>query len=360
MSNYVVLKNGKMAFHPGYYIEEYLEETGLTQEDFAKRLGTTPKNISLLIRGNQRLSVDIASKLSRMMGTSIKVWLNLQSEFDALIAEDEQDNTIEEELKILEKLDYNYFTKNFGLKELPRKKKEQVVELRTFLNVASLEVFANKDMFVRFRGSISDDQSNIIKANIMVQIATNIALNKTDTPKFNKQKLDEAIEYALTITNKPEEITRTLKAKLYDAGINLVLLPHLSGSKINGATKIINKHVMLMISDRNHYSDSFWFTLFHEIGHIVNGDFGISFENEKGIEEDNANTFAQDKLIPKDEYNAFINKKQFSAYSVKNFAKSIERNVGIVVGRLEKEKYISYGDPRFKNLKQQYTIEITK
>ena len=360
MSNYVVLKNGKIAFHPGYYIEEYLEETGLTQEDFAKRLGTTPKNISLLIRGSQRLSVDIASKLSRMMGTSIKVWLNLQSEYDALIAEDEQDNTIEEELKILEKLDYNYFINNFGLKELPRKKKEQVVELRTFLNVASLEVFENKDMFVRFRGSISDEQSSIIKANIMVQIATNIALNKTDTPKFNKHKLDEAIEYALAITDKPEEITSTLKDKLYEAGINLVLLPHLSGSKINGATKLINKHVMLMISDRNHYSDSFWFTLFHEIGHIVNGDFGISFENEKGIEEDNANAFAQDKLIPKEKYEAFVSKKSFTAYSVRKFAKSIERNVGIVVGRLEKEKYISYGDPRFNGLKQQYTIAITK
>lgn len=360
MSNYVVLKNGKMAFHPGYYIEEYLQETGLTQEDFAKRLGTTPKNISLLIRGSQSLSVDIASKLSRMMGTSIKLWLNLQSEYDALIAEEENDETIEEELMILEKLDYNYFKNNFGLKDLPRKKKEQVIELRNFLNVASLEVFKNKDMFVRFRGNISEEQSNIIKANIMVQIATNIALKKTETPKYDKHKLNDAIEYALTITNKPEEITSTLKEKFYDAGINLVLLPHLSGSKINGATKLINKHIMLMISDRNHYSDSFWFTLFHEIGHIVNGDFGISFEDEKGIEEDKANKFAQDKLIPQDKYNVFVNRNNFTAYSVKNFAKTIERNAGIVVGRLEKEKYISYGDPRFKGLKQQYTIEITQ
>ena len=59
-------------------------------------------------------------------------------------------------------------------------------------------------------------------------------------------------------------------------------------------------------------------------------------------------------------YDVFVNRNNFTAYSVKSFAKSIERNTGIVVGRLEKEKYISYGDPRFKGLKQQYTIDFIK
>ena len=50
MSNYIEYNN-KIAFHPGYYIKEIVDESGLTQEDFAKRLDTTPKNLSLLIRG---------------------------------------------------------------------------------------------------------------------------------------------------------------------------------------------------------------------------------------------------------------------------------------------------------------------
>ena len=61
-----------------------------------------------------------------------------------------------------------------------------------------------------------------------------------------------------------------------------MILPNLSGSKINGATKKIGKNVMLMVSDRRLYSDTFWFTLFHEIGHIMNGDYGISFDKETG------------------------------------------------------------------------------
>ena len=82
MSNYIEY-NGKIAFHPGYYIKEIVEESGLTQEDFAKRLDTTPKNLSLLLRGKQSLSVDMAMKLASMVGTSFNFWMSLQNSEDA-------------------------------------------------------------------------------------------------------------------------------------------------------------------------------------------------------------------------------------------------------------------------------------
>lgn len=86
MSEYIEYGN-KVAFHPGYYIKEIIAESGLTQEDFAKRLDTTPKNLSILVRGEQSLSKDIAMKLSRLLGTSIGYWLNLQKTYDTLMAE---------------------------------------------------------------------------------------------------------------------------------------------------------------------------------------------------------------------------------------------------------------------------------
>ena len=55
MSNYIEYK-GRVAFHPGYYVEEIVDESGLTQQDFASILGTTPKNRSKLINGQQSLS----------------------------------------------------------------------------------------------------------------------------------------------------------------------------------------------------------------------------------------------------------------------------------------------------------------
>lgn len=194
MSDYIEY-NDKIAFHPGYYIKEIVENSGLTQEVFAKRLDTTPKNLSLLIRGEQSLSIDIAMKLSRMIGTSANYWLNLQNAYNALIAEFKSEEELVRECKTFEYFDYKYFRDNYGLPDLPRKKNEQIKRVRQFLNVATLSVFAKRDMAVSFRNSTKEiSEGNIIKANVMVQIATNKAL-KTEAPKFNKKKFEDAVKY---------------------------------------------------------------------------------------------------------------------------------------------------------------------
>ena len=51
-----------------------------------------------------------------------------------------------------------------------------------------------------------------------------------------------------------------------------------------------------MVNDRRHYADTFWFALFHEIGHILNGDMGISYCDDV---EDKADEYARNTLIPK-------------------------------------------------------------
>ena len=76
--------NNSIAFHPGYYIQEIIDESRLTNEDFASLLDITPDNLTLLIMGEQKLSADIAMKLSEIIGTSINYWLNLQSTYDSL------------------------------------------------------------------------------------------------------------------------------------------------------------------------------------------------------------------------------------------------------------------------------------
>ena len=78
MNNYIE-HNNIIAFRPGYYINELIDESGVTQENFAKRLDITPKKLSSLIRGEQSLSIEIAMKLSRMVGTTVSYWLNLQN-----------------------------------------------------------------------------------------------------------------------------------------------------------------------------------------------------------------------------------------------------------------------------------------
>lgn len=356
MNNYIEY-NDTIAFHPGYYIKELVDESGLTQEDFAKRLDTTPKNLSLLIRGEQRLSIDIAMKLSRMIGTSVNYWLNLQKSYDVLVAEYKSENELAEERIIFESLDYSYFRDNYGLPDIPRRVDEQIKRVREFLKIATLCALAKKDMAVSFRSS-SDGlaKNNTIKANAMVQIATNKALN-VDAPKFDKKKFDNAVSYALTLTERHDEFYQLIYNAFFDAGVVFVILPNLPGSGINGATKKIGDNIMLMVNDRRLYADSFWFTLFHEIGHVMNGDYGISFEKEIGNQESSANSFAEDRLIPREKYNEFVEKGIFTKESICCFADKINRDPGIVLGRLQNDMLVGYNDWRLKSLKVKYKVK---
>ena len=197
MSNFIEYKD-RMAFHPGYYIQELFEESGLTQKDFANRLGTTPKNLNVLMSGEQNLSIDIVVKLATMLGTSEEYWFNLQTAWNEILAEIRYDEELELEKEVFKNVQYAYFKENFDLPDLPRKIKEQIEEVRRLLRVASLTVLKKKDLAVNFRSTQTNFQeANLIKANILLQLAVNKVL-QTDASHYNKAKFQQAIEFALT------------------------------------------------------------------------------------------------------------------------------------------------------------------
>ena len=212
-------------------------------------------------------------------------------------------------------------------------------------------------MAVSFRSSTEGlTEANTIKANAMVQIATNKAL-KIDAPKFNKRKFEEAARYALTLTRNHEEFYPLIRKAFLEAGVIFVILPKIVGSKTNGATKKVGDNIMLMVNDRILKADSFWFTLFHEIGHIINGDYGISFEKETGEQEDAADKFAEDSLIPSEQYHEFIECAQFDLQSIWQFANTIDRDPGIVLWRLQNDKKVDFNDWTMKPLRHKYKVK---
>jgi Zn-dependent peptidase ImmA (M78 family) len=121
----------------------------------------------------------------------------------------------------------------------------------------------------------------------------------------------------------------------------------------------VDGKVVLMVNDRRHYADTFWFTLFHEIGHIMNGDLGVSFRDEA---EDEADHYAQMKLIPQEQYQAFIHQHHhFDETSICEFARAIDRDPGIVLGRLLRDKLVRKTDMYLKNkLRHSYKIILPR
>lgn len=79
-----------VAFHPGYYFADIIDDMEISQNEFATRMGTTVETLSKLINGQANISNDLATKLSVMLGTSVEVWQNLQNTYDQKLLEIQQ------------------------------------------------------------------------------------------------------------------------------------------------------------------------------------------------------------------------------------------------------------------------------
>ena len=96
-----------VAFHPGYYIADIIEDMGISQAEFATRIGTTAKTLSQLINGQANISNDLAKKLSVMMGTSVEVWLNLQDTYNQKLIEIQQSKDFDTQRELANNLTIN-------------------------------------------------------------------------------------------------------------------------------------------------------------------------------------------------------------------------------------------------------------
>lgn len=78
-----MVKQPKNPFHPGeMLLEEFLVPMGLSQAEFARQIGWTKARLNELIRGKRGITAESALDLSQALGTSAKLWMNLQATYD--------------------------------------------------------------------------------------------------------------------------------------------------------------------------------------------------------------------------------------------------------------------------------------
>lgn len=358
-----------IAFHPGYYVKDYIDEQGITQEELAKRLQTTPKYISDLVNGRINLTDEMVLKLSIVFGTSTKLWLNLNQKYIEKKLEIEKQIRIDQECELVKKLDYKFWVE-LGLVKATRISTEKVQELQRHFKVSSLSVLGQRDFLVQYRTSVSEvTDVNVINANAWVQTAINLG-SQIEVKPFDKKKLLEVIPEIRNMTiQNPKDFYPRLRELLSSCGVALVLLPNLKNCGVNGAVKWLGKDkVVLALNDRRKYADTFWFALFHELGHVLQQRIKVLLVSETkkaGLEMDvliqrleaEADAFSQNTLIPKAEYDEFVMmcSSGFTAEAIRHFATRINVLPGIVVGRLQHDGYLT-NKTTLNSLKIKYVI----
>ena len=78
---------GAAAVTPGEILaEEFLEPLGISHRELARRMGVNAMRVNEIVRGKRSITADTALRLAKVLGTSARFWMNLQSTHDLAVA----------------------------------------------------------------------------------------------------------------------------------------------------------------------------------------------------------------------------------------------------------------------------------
>lgn len=335
----------ELIIHPGETIREFLEERHMKQEELAVRVGVSPKHVSEVVNGKKGISPVFAKGLEYVFGVPMTFWLNLQSIYDKEILEyEEQQNIDENEVAIVKSL--KSVIKCAEELEIVKKGKnliEQIVELRGICNVNNLTFI--KTLFVNqvaFRKSQVVD-TDIYTLYVWLRICEIYAQRNKIEREYDAEKLKEKIvAIKKCMIFEKEEAMQKLKRIFAECGINFQVINNVKGAPVQGFIKKDGEKIILTMTTRRKYADEFWFTLFHEIGHLLNGDIVntqyVDFEQTESMMEKEADKFAEESLINGEDFKNYISSFVINEETIKKFAKSQGVAPFIVVGRIQKER----------------------
>ena len=348
-----------LIIHPGETIADVLEDRGITQIELSSRTGVSPAYVSNVIAGKKGISANFAMGLEYALGVPKSFWLNLQANYESELLEINEEQTItNEERRAREDLkDIVKYLRQRGMMPIGEKKDDSILSLRKVLQISNIANLKEMIPVGAFRMAANTNvNQNVLGAWIrLCQLAGN---DKTISTKFDKKYTNDLInEIKSIMCQKDANIQRDLKDVMVKYGIDFSVARNFRGAPVQGYISQKSDGIYQMVlTIRGAFADIFWFSLFHEIGHIVNGDIGKNLKFlDDGSDYDKelaADLFASNMLLSPESYKMFIQREDFSIEAILKYAKSQNVMPYIVIGRLQKEKYLDYRI--FSNYKLRY------
>ncbi|PKN52848.1 MAG: addiction module antidote protein, HigA family [Deltaproteobacteria bacterium HGW-Deltaproteobacteria-13] len=325
------------AVHPGHTIAKALEREGMPQKNLCARTGLSEKHLSQIINGSASITVETALLLENALGGSASFWINLEKNYQETNARLERMSLVKKEISLVPKFFYNELAKR-GYVPQTSSNENKVENLWRFFGVNSLSYIENTEPVVYRKKNGVEVKKDGIAAWLR---CGEIESKKVTLPEYSDKKLKQSLpKIKLLSVKNPEEYSKEIRDILNTCGVYLVYIPHFPGIGVSGAVRWINNNPLIQLSIYNAWADIFWFTLYHEIGHLI-----LHGKKEKFIEyddrdlvtakekENEADRFASDELIPEKSYTDFL-KKPLSFQGIIEFANSFGIHSGIVAGRL--------------------------
>ena len=270
----------------------------MSQQELARRTGITPKHIVSVIKGKSPISPETAIKLERATGMPVEYWLNLESQYQEHKARAAEEEMLEQNLDWLKKIPLAAMAK-LGWLDKPKDKKQQLIQVLQFFGIAKVRQW--DDMWPSLNVAYRQHNTHEVFPEAVSAWLRRGELEaaEIECKSYDKALFRERLDEVRNLTSKlPDEFVPAMQALCASAGIAVVFVPALPKTRVSGATRWLNsKKAIIQLSLRYKTNDHFWFTFFHEAGHILlhgkkevflEGNNGNGLDEEK---ENEANTF---------------------------------------------------------------------
>ncbi|MGF1474968.1 MAG: HigA family addiction module antitoxin [Geminicoccaceae bacterium] len=346
---------------PGWVLEERLQAAGLSQAEFARRCGRSPKMISEIISGKAPIEPDTALQFEKVLGLDAGIWLGIEMDYRL------------HEARQLEAKDAGsslQWAKGFPIKELvkrghveqPVSDQDLVSKLLAFFRVASVDAWKAKygcrGAAYRHSPSFKSEGPTLATWLRLGEVqAEQQSCSHYDESAFKKALLDIRGLTRLPIAEGWPEAQSLCNR----SGVVLALIKPLPKMALSGAAWWFSpRTAVIQLSARHKTDDHFWFTFFHEAAHILlhsKKNIFIDDSNSADLDwEKEANQWASNKLIGSAHWAKFIETRPYRKDDVVTFAERQGIAAGIVVGRLQHEGRLPWN--RLNSLKTKFVWPI--
>jgi HTH-type transcriptional regulator / antitoxin HigA len=342
-----------VAFPPGEFLKDELDEREWTQEEFAAIIGRPTTLVNQIVLGKRAITPESAAEIGAALGMDAEYWLNLETAYRLWLVRQKQETPALERISRMAQLRERFAVREMakrGWITLERDSKPEDVErqilslagAKRLEDIASLAHAAKQTYYGR---ELKPTQQAWLWR--VRQMADAMRMKRAYSEPALRACLDKLRQLAAEVDHVAH-----VPALLAEAGVRFLIVEGLPGAAIDGVTMWLNaKSPVIALTLRFDRLDNFWFVLRHEIEHVLRNegheqaivDIGIGPGAESSTDslprqEKIANEAAAEYFIPQRQFSSFLRDlvASYSEQKVIDFASELRVHPAIVVGQIHK------------------------
>jgi addiction module HigA family antidote len=276
--------------HPGEILAEKLEEWGMGAKEFAVRTGKPEKTILAVLSGKSAITPEMAVQFENVTRIAASFWLNLQRGYDESMARKKRAAVVRAAEPWAKKFPVEAMTRK-GWIPVGRTWEHRSSHLLAFFGFSQHTVweayYTQKQLKVAFRLSLEPNPESYAVSAWLRQ--GELQASELQCRPYSKALLQKSLPDIQVLIGKKfdDPLFLEIQNLALKSGVKVIQTSALPKAPLVGCTRWINQHPVIQLTNRFKNPKQFWFTFFHEIGHLVlHGKKDIFLENLEYTDKD--------------------------------------------------------------------------